>query len=66
MGNILIIFGLVMAIFGVLVNLFGKLKAPLLPGDILIQKENLTFYFPIATSIILSLIFTILFNLMRK
>jgi len=66
MGNILIIFGLIMAIFGVLVNLLGKLKAPLLPGDILVQKDNLTFYFPIVSSIILSLILTILFNIMRK
>ena len=37
-----------------------------LPGDILIRKKNFTFYFPLATSIILSIILTVLINLFRK
>ena len=37
-----------------------------LPGDILIRKKNFTFYFPLATSIILSIILTILINIFRK
>ena len=37
-----------------------------LPGDILIRRKNFTFYFPLATSIILSIILTVLFNLFRK
>ena len=36
------------------------------PGDILIQKENFTFYFPLATSIIISIILTIVFNVLSK
>ena len=37
-----------------------------LPGDILIRRKNFTFYFPLATSIILSIILTVLINLFRK
>ena len=37
-----------------------------LPGDILIRRKNFTFYFPLATSIILSVILTVLINLFRK
>ena len=37
-----------------------------LPGDILIKKKNYTFYFPLATSVILSIILTVLINLFRK
>ena len=37
-----------------------------LPGDILIRKKNFTLYFPLATSIILSIILTVLINLFRK
>ena len=37
-----------------------------LPGDILIRKKNFTLYFPLATSIILSIILTVLISLFRK
>ena len=37
-----------------------------LPGDILIRRKNFTFYFPLATSVILSIILTVLINLFRK
>lgn len=37
-----------------------------LPGDILIQKNNFTFYFPLATSIIISIILTIIMSLIQK
>ena len=37
-----------------------------LPGDILIRKKNFTLYFPLATSIILSIILTVLINFFRK
>ena len=36
------------------------------PGDILVKKEKFTFYFPIVTCIIMSIILTILFSLFRK
>jgi len=37
-----------------------------LPGDIVIQKENFTFYFPLATSIVISIILTIIFTIISK
>lgn len=66
-GKMLIILGVVLIIVG-LGFLFGD-KIPFigkLPGDILIKKERFSFYFPITTSIIISIILTILFSLFRK
>lgn len=66
-GKILIIFGIFLIIFGVFLMgasklyFFGKL-----PGDILIKRENFTFYFPLGTSLILSLILSLLFFLITK
>jgi len=66
-GKLFIIIGIVFLIFGFLISVFPKFR---LPGDILIQKDNFTFYFPIGTSIlisiVLSLILTIIFLLFRK
>lgn len=63
MGNLLILIGGILILTGLLINLFPNF--PLLPGDILIQKDNFTFYFPIVTSLVVSLILTIIFNLLR-
>ena len=56
-GKILVLFGAVMVVVGLLLMVFEKI--PLLgklPGDIHIKKENVELYFPIVTSIVLSLI----------
>jgi hypothetical protein len=66
MGSSLIIFGIVLALVGVLWNVFYKTGIPLLPGDIFIKKDNVTFYFPIVSSILLSIILTIIFNLINR
>jgi hypothetical protein len=66
-GKMLIILGIILIIAGICF-LFGD-KIPFigkLPGDILIKKERFSFYFPITTSIIISIILTILFSLFRK
>jgi hypothetical protein len=66
-GKMLIILGIVLILVGI-GFLFGD-KIPFigkLPGDILIKKERFSFYFPITTSIIISIILTILFSLFRK
>ena len=60
-GRILIVVGVVLIIFGLFVSFVGRL-----PGDIVVKKENFTFYFPIATSILLSIIISILFYLFSK
>ena len=65
MGNFLIIAGIFILVVGVMFNLLQKFEIPLLPGDILIKKENITFYFPIVTSIIISILLTIILNLFK-
>ena len=61
-GRMLVITGIVIAVVGGLLMLTGKVPwLGRLPGDIVIQKRNFTFYFPVATSIILSLLLTLIF-----
>ncbi|MGA2368378.1 MAG: DUF2905 domain-containing protein [Dehalococcoidia bacterium] len=63
LGKILLIFGGVIIVVGLLfifaqhIPFFGKL-----PGDILIKKDNFSFYFPIVTFIIISIVLTIVIN----
>lgn len=66
MSRTLIIIGLVLVIIGVLWPWIQKLNLGRLPGDLVIEKENVRFYFPIVTSIIVSIILTLLFWLFRK
>lgn len=57
-----LIFGL-----GVVLALSGKVPwIGKLPGDILIKKENFSFYFPLATCIILSIILTLIMQLFNR
>jgi uncharacterized protein HemY len=66
-GKILIITGLAIAGVGVLLVLTTKVPwLGKLPGDILIKKDNVRFYFPITTCVIISIILTFLFYLFRK
>ncbi|NWF52661.1 MAG: DUF2905 domain-containing protein [Nitrospirae bacterium] len=66
-GKFLLLLGLVVAAIGGLLLLSGKIPwIGRLPGDILIQKKNFTFYFPLATSILLSLILTLLFWILGR
>ncbi|MCM8819832.1 MAG: DUF2905 domain-containing protein [Candidatus Omnitrophica bacterium] len=65
-GKIFMILGIIFILFGVGIYLFSYFKIPFLgklPGDIFIQKKNFTFYFPITTSIFLSIILSLLFYL---
>lgn len=68
MGRFLIITGVIIIVLGGLLLLSGKVPwLGRLPGDILIQRKNFTFYFPLATSILLSIIVTfVLWILGRK
>lgn len=61
-GRFLIILGIIIVAVGGLLLFSGKVPwLGRLPGDIIIQKKNFTFYFPLATSILLSVILTLLF-----
>lgn len=69
LAKILIITGVAIALIGVLLLLLRNTGIPFpgkLPGDIVIQKKNFTFYFPIATSILLSIILTLIFYFISK
>lgn len=66
MAKALIAFGIGIAVFGVLLYIGGKLGIGRLPGDIYIRKGSFTFYFPIVTSIIASIILSLVFALLRR
>ena len=71
LGKLLLGFGVVMVVLGgiflVLGNLSGKVPwIGRLPGDIYIEREHWRFYFPLATSIILSIILTLVFSLFGR
>ena len=66
-GRALVILGLVLVVVGVLISLVGKVPwLGRLPGDINIQRGNRTFYFPLATSIVLSVVLSLLFWLFGR
>jgi len=65
-AKFLIIFGLVFIIVGLLFLVFPKMNLLRLPGDIIIKRENFVFIFPVVTGIILSVIVTILLNLIFR
>jgi len=66
-GKTLIIFGIILIGVGLLLTFFNKIPfLGKLPGDIFIQKKNLTFYFPIMTSILISIILSLIFWLWSR
>jgi hypothetical protein len=64
MGKALVLVGLGIAVLGILMML--GLPLGRLPGDIAIKRDNYSFYFPITTSIILSIILTLLLTFFRR
>ncbi|HLF18062.1 MAG TPA: DUF2905 domain-containing protein [Candidatus Omnitrophota bacterium] len=67
LAKLFITLGIVFILTGILLYAFGKIPGVgKLPGDILIKKEDLTFYFPLTTCILLSLIVSFLFFLWNQ
>jgi hypothetical protein len=68
LGKLLIIFGGIMIVAGVVVVLAGKANLPLgrLPGDISYRGKNTTFYFPIVTCILLSVILSVIMWIVNR
>jgi len=63
-GKILIIIGVFLVVFGIIFVFWGRIPfLGRLPGDIAVQKWNVSFFFPLATSIVISLVWTVLLNL---
>lgn len=65
-GKLLLIGGGLIAVVGLLLLMAGRLGLGRLPGDIIIERENFAFYFPLATMLILSVILTVVLNLLRR
>ncbi|MEW6244148.1 MAG: DUF2905 domain-containing protein [Bacillota bacterium] len=66
-GRTFVLFGAIILVFGVILMFAGKIPGiGRLPGDILIRRGNFTFYFPLATSILVSLILTLLFSIFAR
>jgi uncharacterized membrane protein YkgB len=66
-GKLLILLGVFIVLVGLLLVIGDKIPwIGKLPGDIIIKKEKFSFYFPITTCIIISIILTLLFTLFRK
>jgi hypothetical protein len=68
MGRMLLILGVALIVIGGLIMLLGRTGLPLgkLPGDILYRGKNTTFYFPLATSILVSAILSIIIYLIGR
>jgi hypothetical protein len=64
LGKLLIVIGVIITGVGVLVMLGVPIGR--LPGDITVKRGNFTFYFPLATSIIASILLTLLMSLLRR
>ncbi|PYN89415.1 MAG: DUF2905 domain-containing protein [Candidatus Rokuibacteriota bacterium] len=67
LGKILIAFGLLIALAGVVLVLVDRVPwIGRLPGDIHFQRGNFTFYFPLATSLLLSVVLTVVLYLLGR
>lgn len=66
-GKLFLMLGLVFLVLGAVLTLAGKIGwIGRLPGDIRIERENFSFYFPLATCLLLSLLLTLILNLFRR
>ena len=64
LGRLLVVFGLVIVLVGVVLLVADRIPGVgRLPGDLVVRRGPVTFYFPVATSIVLSVLLTILLNL---
>ena len=68
LGKIFIFFGAVLLAVGLLLLLLGRTNLPVgrLPGDVVYRGKHTTFYFPLATSILLSIVLSIVFYLIGR
>lgn len=65
LGKLLMVFGAVLLLAGLLLTFAGRMNLPLgrLPGDIVYRGKNTVFYFPLATSILISIVLSLVFYL---
>ncbi|MDX1404173.1 MAG: DUF2905 domain-containing protein [Woeseiaceae bacterium] len=66
MQKTLVVLGLLLVIAGLAWPWLGKLPLGRLPGDIVVNRDNFRFYFPLTTMIIVSIVLSLVFWLFRK
>ena len=68
MGRILVALGVILVVIGGIVILLGRTGVPLgrLPGDFLYRGKNTTFYFPLASSIVISIVLSVVLFLIGR
>lgn len=66
MARFLVVLGLALLVVGLLWPHLGRLGLGRLPGDIVIERDNAAFYFPVATCLLLSLLFSLVFWLVNR
>jgi DUF2905 family protein len=68
LGKLLVVVGGLLVVFGVGILLLGKSNLPFgrLPGDIVYRGKNTTFYFPLATSIVLSVVLSLVLYVVTR
>ena len=67
-GKMLLVFGLVLAVVGLVLVLVGRTNLPIgrLPGDVVYRGKSTTFYFPLTTSILVSVALSLIFYVIGK
>jgi len=66
MSRTLIIIGIVLVAAGICWPLLGKLGLGRLPGDIVIERSNFSFYFPLMTSLVISIVLSVILWLVNR
>ena len=66
LGRMLMLTGALVFVLGAALAFLGRTPLGRLPGDIVVERGNVTFYFPIVTSLLLSLLLSGLFWLLRR
>jgi len=68
LGKVLVVFGVLILLAGIGLLIAGRMNLPVgrLPGDIMYRSKHTTFYFPLATSIILSIVLSLVLYLVSR
>jgi hypothetical protein len=66
MARFLIVLGLVLLVVGLLWPYLSRIGLGRLPGDIVIERENVTFYFPLMTCLLLSVLLSLIFWVVNR
>ena len=66
MARFLIVLGLAILVAGLLWPFLSRIGLGRLPGDIVMERENMTFYFPLMTCLLLSVVFSLVFWIVNR